>query len=79
MDFAEHLERRVIPFIERNNLLSKVVLLDDTNSNFWIPKVSEHWSGAIPATLIYNKNQRKFYEKSFTYNELENELKTFLP
>lgn len=79
LDFAEHIERRVIPFMEKNNLQSKVVVLDDTNSNYWIPLVDPQWSGAIPATLIYHKNHRKFYEKSFTYNELENELKTFLP
>jgi|SRR5690554_3087439 thiol-disulfide isomerase/thioredoxin len=79
LDFAEHLENRVIPFIEKNNIQSQVVVLDDTNSNYWIPLVHPQWSGAIPATLIYHKNHRKFYEKSFTYNELENELKTFLP
>ena len=43
--------------------------------NDWIPKVSETWTGAIPATLIYNKDKRQFYEKSFDYNELETEDK----
>lgn len=79
LDFSEHLKTRVIPFIEKHQLLSKIVLLDDTDSNTWIPKVSEKWSGAIPATLIYNKNYRKFYEQSFTYNQLETELKSILP
>lgn len=78
LDFSEKLESLVIPFVERHNLKSKIVLLDDVNSNRWIPKVSENWSGAIPATLIYNKNGRKFYERSFTYEELETELKTLL-
>ncbi|RZJ59322.1 MAG: TlpA family protein disulfide reductase, partial [Flavobacterium sp.] len=50
------------------------VLLRDPDSNSWIPKVDSTWSGAIPATIIYNKNKRKFYERSFTYEELESEL-----
>lgn len=78
LDFSEKLESQVVPFVEKHGLESDVVLLDDVDSNSWIPKVSENWSGAIPATLIYNNNERKFYEGSFTYEELETELKTFL-
>ncbi len=78
LDFSEKLESHVLPFIEEHNLKSRVVLLDDTDSNTWIPKVAEEWSGAIPATIIYSKKERKFYERTFTYNELETELKTFL-
>ncbi|HZH69600.1 MAG TPA: TlpA disulfide reductase family protein [Flavobacteriaceae bacterium] len=79
LDFSEKLKSHVIPFIEKHNLKSKVVLLDDVNSNRWIPIVSESWSGAIPATVIYNNHKRKFYEGAFTYKQLETELKTFLP
>jgi thiol-disulfide isomerase/thioredoxin len=78
LDFPEKLESHVMPFIEKHKLQSKVVLLDDVNSNRWIPLVSEEWSGAIPATIIYNKNQRKFYERTFTYEELITELNTLL-
>jgi hypothetical protein len=46
--------------------------------NTWIPKVNENWDGAIPITIIYNKNDRKFYDQTFTYKELETELKQFL-
>lgn len=78
LDFSEKLESQVVPFVEKHNLKSDIVLLDDVDSNTWIPKVSEKWSGAIPATLIYNNKERKFYEGSFTYEELETELNTFL-
>ncbi|MCR9183115.1 MAG: redoxin domain-containing protein [Flavobacteriaceae bacterium] len=78
LDFPENIESHVLPFIERHNLKSKVVLLDDVDSNRWIPLVSEEWSGAIPATVIYNKNGRKFYERTFTYDELVTELNTLL-
>ena len=78
LDFSDKLESKVVPFVKKHGLKSDIVLLDDVDSNTWIPKVSEDWSGAIPATLIYNKKGRKFYEGSFTYEELETELKTFL-
>ncbi|GAB5401367.1 MAG: hypothetical protein Aureis2KO_29520 [Aureisphaera sp.] len=76
LDFPEKIEAGVIPFIEKRGIASKVVLLDDPDANSWIPKVSEEWSGAIPATIIVTKDARKFYERSFTYEELEQEVKS---
>ncbi len=78
LDFPNQLESRVLPFIEKNHLKGKVVLMDDPDQNTWIPKVSPEWSGAIPATVIYTKNKRKFYERSFDYITLETELTKFL-
>lgn len=78
LDFTDKIESQVIPFIKKNNIQSEVVLLDDADANSWIPKVSAEWSGAIPATVIYKKGNRKFYEQSFIFEELENELKLFL-
>lgn len=78
LDFPKKVESQVLPFIEKNKLQSHIVLLDDPDANSWIPKVDETWSGAIPATLIYKNDSRKFYEKSFTYDELENEIQSIL-
>jgi thiol-disulfide isomerase/thioredoxin len=78
LDFPKQVEKKLIPFIVRKNLQSKVVLLDDVNEDVWIKAIDSNWSGAIPATIIYNKNNRKFYEKTFDYQTLETELKTFL-
>ncbi|WP_040559770.1 TlpA disulfide reductase family protein [Kordia algicida OT-1] len=70
--------KKLNSFLAKNNLQSEKVLLDDPDQNEWIPKVSNEWSGAIPATVIYKKGKRKFYERSFTKAELENELKNFI-
>jgi thiol-disulfide isomerase/thioredoxin len=78
LDFPDNIESRVIPFMVKNKIESQVVLLDDSDANSWIPKVSETWSGAIPATLIYNKRERKFYEQSFSFEELQNQLNKFI-
>ena len=78
LDFPNQYENRLKPFIIERALASKIVVLDDVDSNAWIPKISEDWSGAIPATLIYSKNKRQFYEQSFTYDELKTEVDKFL-
>lgn len=78
LDFPKHYKSKLIPFIEKHKLQSKVVVLDDPDMNSWIPKVNENWEGAIPATLIYNKDKSQFYEQSFNYEELKTEVNKFL-
>lgn len=78
LDFPNQVDKKLIPFINQKQLQSEVVLLDDTNENVWINAIDESWSGALPATLIYSNKNRKFYEQSFDYETLKNELKTFL-
>lgn len=78
LDFPHLYDKKLKPYIKEHNLQSKLVALDDPDMNSWIPKVSESWSGSIPATIIYNKDLSKFYERSFTFQELEEELHQFL-
>jgi thiol-disulfide isomerase/thioredoxin len=80
LDFSKSVEKSLIPFIVKRNLKSKVVLLSDPDGNSWIPRVDPNWSGAIPATIIYNKKKNlwKFYERSFTLEELQTEIKPFI-
>lgn len=76
LDMHKQAEARLLPFIERQKIKSKVLLMRDPDQNTWVPKVNADWSGAIPATVIYNKDKRSFYERSFTLSELEKELNT---
>lgn len=78
LDFPDLYETRLLPFVAKKELKSRVILLDDPDSNTWIPMVNDKWSGAIPATLIYNKDKKLFYEKSFTLEELKTEVNKFL-
>jgi thiol-disulfide isomerase/thioredoxin len=77
LDFPDKLESQLKPFIAEKQLKSQVVLLDDPYENEWIPKIDSTWSGAIPATLIFNKSKRVFYERSFTKTSLMEEIVKF--
>ncbi|MFD0991460.1 TlpA disulfide reductase family protein [Mariniflexile jejuense] len=78
LDFPHLYESKLKPFIKEKKLKSKVIALDDVDMNTWIPKVNEAWSGSLPATIIYKNNKRKFFEQSFTFQELEKEINQFL-
>lgn len=77
LDFPSQIEKQLVPFINKRNLKPEVIVLNDPDTNSWIPKISAEWSGAIPATIIYNKSKRDFYEESFDYEKLQTILKTF--
>jgi thiol-disulfide isomerase/thioredoxin len=72
MDFKEELNKRLKDFLQKNNYSCEVVLLDEINGNDFINKISETWSGAIPATFITQNNNKKneFYEGKMTYDKL---------
>ncbi|MBN2347274.1 MAG: TlpA family protein disulfide reductase [Bacteroidales bacterium] len=78
LDFPNQADKLIFPFKKKYNIQSEIILLNDPDSNSWIDKVDNTWSGAIPATLVYNARFRKFYEQSFTYDELESIVKPIL-
>ena len=78
LDFPNQYEKKLVPFLKDKNIRSKVIALDDVDQNKWINGINQDWDGAIPVTLIYNKNKGVFYKQSFSYEELEQEVKTFI-
>lgn len=78
LDFKSHIQNAVIPFIEKRNIKLPVIVLADPDANAWIDKIDPSWNGAIPATLIVKKGERAFYNKEFTYEELDLLITKFL-
>ena len=78
LDFTSKVEKSLLPFIVKKKLKLPVVHLNSTDANDWVDKVNPDWSGSIPATLIYSRDQSQFYERSFTFDELESEVQKFI-
>lgn len=79
IDFVEKLDK-VNSFMDRKEIESEVLLLDDIDYNSWIDRVDPSWSGAIPATLIIDRKTgaRKFVEGELTKEELNEHLKNLI-
>lgn len=71
LDFPDQLNERLLTFIRKNNIKSEVILLDDPNQNRWIDKIDARWSGELPFTLIYGRNFKETYARSFEFHELD--------
>jgi thiol-disulfide isomerase/thioredoxin len=78
LDFPNQQEK-VKQFVEKRNLTAKVVLLNETDYDNYMPKVSQNWSGAIPTSLFIDTyGDRYFYEKAFTEETLNQTISKHL-
>ncbi len=64
---------KVHRFVKRKNLTSKVLILEVQQSNDWIDQLDKEWSGALPATIVFNSKtgKRKFVGQELHEGELE--------
>lgn len=74
MDFDTHLQTKVIPFINEQNIDADVILLNDSKQHEWIEKVNSKWSGAIPITILFNKDFYFFREGEIAFEELNGQI-----
>ncbi|MEO9872279.1 TlpA family protein disulfide reductase [Ekhidna sp.] len=78
IDFQNEVER-VKKFVTKRALNSDVLFLDEKDPDTYMSKVSQEWSGAIPATLfVTDLGKTYFHEKAFTKEELEKTVKKYL-
>ena len=78
VDFKQDMEK-VEKFIAKRQLKTEVLFLDEKDPDSYMRKVSNDWSGAIPATLfVTDLGKTFFHEKAFTKEELNEAVQKYL-
>ncbi len=77
LDFKEAYPEKVSGFVDKRKFTSQVVWLDETNADYFCPKIDSTWSGVMPATLFINnkKSVRSFFEEEMSKEKFEEELR----
>lgn len=80
LDFEEGYPDKIIKFMKKRKVEAPVMWLDETDADYFCPKVDPKWSGVIPATLFINNanSYRNFTEGQLSHKELKNEIKLML-
>jgi len=80
LDFKESFPDKISSFADKRKFTSPIVWLDETNADYFCPKVDSKWSGVMPATLFINnkKGYRSFFEEEMSKGKFETELKKML-
>lgn len=58
LDFPSEADKKLLPFLKRNNYTFNVALMTETDYNSWIDQVDPNWQGNIPATLFFNRARK---------------------
>jgi thiol-disulfide isomerase/thioredoxin len=72
VDLPEEAETKIIPFLTKQNAEFKVVVADEKSSEKIIEMLNPGWSGAIPASFIFDKNgnQLRFFSGAQSYEQM---------
>ena len=80
LDLKDEYPDKIKAFAVKNNYTRQIVWLNETNADYFCPRVDKKWMGGIPSTLIINPRTgyRKFFEQQLRQEEFEIELKKAL-
>lgn len=76
LDAKSSLDTKVRPFVSRSGLGIEFFLLDESNQQQYIDRISSSWSGVLPATLMVNsrRGKKKLIEGEINMSKLEEAL-----
>ncbi len=71
---------KIKPFAAKRKFTAPISWLNETNADYFCPRIDSSWSGAIPATLFLNNKRgyRKFYEEQVPEEKFEKEIMAIL-
>ena len=81
IDMKDAYPKKIISIARKLKLNPPVYWLDETNADYFCPKVDSSWSGALPASLFVNNTTgyRKLFEDELSKEKLEKEIMAMLP
>ena len=76
LDFENFYPTRIKKFADKQKFTAPIVWLDETNADYFCPKIDSAWSGVMPATLFVNNKSgfRCFFEEQIPRDQLEAEI-----
>jgi thiol-disulfide isomerase/thioredoxin len=80
LDLQEAYPKQISSLAKKLKFTAPIVWLDETNADYFCPKVDPKWSGGLPSSLFINNatGYRKFYEEELSKQKLEDEIRAML-
>ena len=77
LDLPDYYPSKIAAFAEKNNYHVPIAWLNETNADYFCPKIDKRWSGGIPSSLFINNktHYRRFFDRQLTDLQVEKEVK----
>ena len=80
LDLPDYFPTRIASFVKDHSYSAHIVWLNETDADYFCPKVDARWSGGIPSSLFINNktHYRRFFDRQLTEAQVEPEIKKML-
>lgn len=80
LDLPDYYPAKIASFVQGRGFTSRIVWLDETNADYFCPRVDPRWTGGIPSSLFINNktHYRRFFDRQLTEPQVEVEIKKML-
>jgi len=77
LDLPSYYPAKISSFVKEKKITATIAWLNETNADYFCPKIDKKWSGGIPSTLFVNNKTkyRRFFERELTGVEVEDNIK----
>ena len=80
LDLPDYYPGKIKTFADKQKYKARIVWLDESDADYFCPRVDSAWSGAIPSSLFVNNktDYRKFFEEQIPKEVLRKEIEAML-
>ena len=80
LDLPDFYPARIAATARDRGFTSRIVWLDETNADYFCPKVDPGWTGGIPCSLFINNrtHYRRFFDRQLTEAQVGPEIREML-
>jgi thiol-disulfide isomerase/thioredoxin len=80
LDMKDAYPKKINTIAKKLKLNLPIYWLDESNADYFCPKVDSAWSGALPSSLFINNHTgyRKFFEDELSKEKLDKEIRSMI-
>ena len=80
LDLPDYYPARITAFAKKNNYKASLAWLNETDADYFCPRIDKRWSGGIPSSLFINNrtHYRQFFDRQLTEGQVEPAIKAML-
>lgn len=80
LDLPDYYPARIAAFAQNQAYTARIVWLNETDADYFCPKVDQRWTGGIPSSLFINNktHYRRFFDRQLTEPQVDGEIKKML-
>lgn len=80
LDLPAYYPEKIADFAKKSDYRARILWLNETDADYFCPKVDQRWSGGIPASLFIDNatHYRRFFDRQLTEPQVDQEIKKML-